>query len=45
MPDHALMGAILESRQGNVFVKMTGPTKVVQPALKTFQDMVLAALK
>jgi hypothetical protein len=45
LPDHLLMGAILESKKGNVFVKMTGPTQVVQPAIKAFQEMVEGALK
>ena len=44
-PDHVLMGAILESKQGNVFVKMTGPTQTVEPAIQAFQEMVTAALK
>jgi len=41
----ALRGAILESPQGDVYVKMTGPEKVVQQASQAFDGMVEQAAK
>jgi hypothetical protein len=40
-----LLGAILEGEGGPVFVKMTGPAKVVEAAGKQFRDMVLGPVK
>ena len=38
-----LLGAILESDQGNVFIKMTGPAKLVKSSQETFNKMVRSA--
>lgn len=43
--DYALLGAIIESDTGNVFIKMTGPEKVVKSAEADFRKMVTNALK
>jgi hypothetical protein len=45
MPDHALLGAILPSSEGNVFVKMTGPTPIVKGASDKFIEFITAAVK
>ena len=45
LPNYALVGAIIESSGGNVFVKMAGPTTVVQQADAEFRSMVQSALK
>lgn len=42
---YALLGAILEHRDGDVYVKMTGPEAVVKGATETFKRMVLEAAK
>lgn len=39
LPDAMLLGAILEGQSGNVFVKMTGPLKVVEAAAPAFRRM------
>lgn len=44
-PGSALRGAILESDEGNVFVKMTGPAALVKSAEADFKKMVESALK
>src|SRR5688572_5791357 len=36
-PNTMLLGAILESTQGNVFVRMTGPTELVKSARDDFK--------
>ena len=41
----ALCGAILESRDGNVFVKMTGPEPIVKSSSDAFKKMVSEAAK
>jgi hypothetical protein len=43
MPDQALLGAILESDEGNVFVKMTGPTSLVKEVRPQFLEFVKGA--
>jgi len=43
-PNSALMAAILESKQGNVFVKMTGPAALTQAAIPAFKKMIQDAL-
>ena len=43
--NYALRGAIIESDQGNVFVKMTGPAPLVASAEGDFKQMVESALK
>ena len=44
-PNSALRGAIIESDQGAVFVKMTGPAAIVKSAEGDFRKMVESALK
>ena len=39
-----LLGAILESDQGNVFIRMTGPAELVKASRDDFKKMVEAAL-
>jgi hypothetical protein len=45
MTGSALCGAILESPDGNVFIKMTGPTTAVKSASEAFKKMVSEAAK
>jgi hypothetical protein len=40
MPDYALLGAILESDNGNVFVRMTGPKTLVKSLTAEFKKMI-----
>jgi hypothetical protein len=40
MSDYALMGAIMESESGNVFVKMTGPKGLVKSSMTEFKKMI-----
>src|SRR6185436_13411430 len=42
---YALRGAIIESAEGSVFVKMTGPAAIVKSAEENFRKMVESALK
>src|SRR5262249_3775685 len=44
-PNSMLQGAILESEQGNVFIKLTGPAKLVQASRESFNKMVKSALE
>ena len=44
-PGSALLGAIIESEQGAVFIKMTGPAGLVKSAESDFRKMVDSALK
>jgi hypothetical protein len=43
-PNSMLLGAILESDQGNVFIRMTGPADLVKASRDDFKKMVEAAL-
>jgi len=45
MPDYGLGGAIIESGDGNIFVKMTGPKALVKSSLVEFRKMVEDGLK
>ena len=45
MSGYALCGAILESPDGNVFIKMTGPEAVVKASSEAFKKMVSEAAK
>ena len=45
MSGYALCGAILESPDGSVFIKMTGPTSVVKSSTEAFKKMVSEAAK
>ncbi len=45
LKDYMLLGAIVESPQGNVFIKMTGPAALVKSAEGDFRRMVEGALK
>ena len=44
-PNSMLLGAILESESGNVFVKMTGPAALTKASINQFKRMVEGALK
>ncbi len=43
-PGYVLLGAIIEDQAGYVFVKFTGPGKVVSAAAKDFRGMVASAV-
>jgi hypothetical protein len=43
--NYALLGAILEDDQGNVFVKMIGPELIVKNARDTFRNMIQQSVK
>ncbi len=45
MKDYALVGAIIEDADGNVFIKMTGPKELTKAAEADFQKMVEGAKK
>ena len=45
MPNHALLGAIIDASEGSVFVKMTGPKELTKSATADFKKMVESALK
>ncbi|HEY2343441.1 MAG TPA: hypothetical protein VGH90_10445 [Chthoniobacteraceae bacterium] len=45
VPNQALLGAILESADGNVFVKMTGPEDLVKATRQKFIDFITTAAK
>ena len=45
MKDHALLGAIITSPQGDVFIRMTGPAELVKSSTGSFKKMVEEALK
>jgi hypothetical protein len=45
VPNTKLLGAILESDRGNVFVKMTGPADLVSRARDEYRKMIQGALK
>lgn len=40
MPDWGLYGAILESPQGDVYIKLTGPADVVKTAAASFEGLI-----
>jgi len=44
-PNTILLGAVLESDSGNVFVKMTGPAALTKASIAEFKQMVESALK
>jgi hypothetical protein len=44
-PNTMLLGAILESPEGNVFVRMTGPAELVKTARDDFKGMIDTAAK
>ena len=44
LPNTMLLGAILESEQGNVFIRMTGPIELVKDSAHDFKKMVTGAL-
>ena len=43
-PGYSLMGAIVEGRQGSIFLKMVGQTKAVQAFEKPLVEMVKNAI-
>ncbi|MEN3370419.1 MAG: hypothetical protein V7609_2562 [Verrucomicrobiota bacterium] len=45
MPGYALCGAIMETAEGSVFVKMTGPNAVVKASTESFKKMISDAAK
>ncbi len=45
MKDHALLGAIVVSPQGDVFVRMTGPAELVKASTADFKKMMESGLK
>jgi hypothetical protein len=45
MAGYALCGAILESKDGDVYVKMTGPEAVVKSATEAFRKMISESAK
>lgn len=45
LPNTMLLGAILESAEGNVFVRMTGPLELVKSARDDFRKMIDTAAK
>jgi hypothetical protein len=45
LPNTMLLGAILESAEGNVFVRMTGPAELVKSARDDFKKMIDTAAK
>jgi hypothetical protein len=45
MPGYALCGAIMETPEGSVFIKMTGPEAVVKASTEAFKKMVSDAAK
>jgi hypothetical protein len=44
LENYALLGAIIEHKDGNVFVKMTGPAALVKESRKKFLDFLASAL-
>ena len=44
-PNTMLLGAVLESESGNVFVKMTGPVALTKASIAEFRQMVESGLK
>ena len=44
-PDSMLLGAIIESDEGNVFVRMTGPSALVKSSKENFTQMIEGAVK
>jgi len=44
MENYALLGAIVEHKEGNVFVKMTGPAALVKASRQKFLDFLATAL-
>jgi hypothetical protein len=44
LENYALLGAIIEHADGNVFVKMTGPAPLVKDSRKKFLDFIATAL-
>ena len=45
MPGYALLGIIIEGPEGSIFIKMTGPKKIVDSSKKAARKMVEDALK
>jgi hypothetical protein len=44
MTNYALLGAIIEDKEGDVFVKMTGPAALVKGSRQKFLDFLASAL-
>lgn len=44
LPNHALVGAIVEGSEGHVFVRMVGPSALAKEATASFKKMIESAL-
>ena len=45
VPNSGLIGAIIDSKQGAVFIKATGPKNIIKSTEKALRAMVKTALK
>jgi hypothetical protein len=45
LENYALLGAIIEDKDGNVFVKMTGPSALIKQSRKKFLAFITAAIE
>jgi len=45
LPDHELLGAIVEGPQGSLFFKLVGPAKTVDPVVADFDRMIASIRK
>jgi hypothetical protein len=45
MPGYALVGAVIESDNGNVYVRMTGPKELVKSSVTEFKKMIEGGAK
>jgi hypothetical protein len=45
LANHGLVGAIIESRAGNVFVRLTGPKEFTERLVQEFKNMIESGLK
>jgi hypothetical protein len=43
-PNFALLAAIVEGKNGSIFIKMTGPKKTVESQVSAMKKMVLDSL-
>jgi hypothetical protein len=45
LPDHALLGTVVQNSKGSIMIRMTGPKDLVHGATKRFKKMIEDALK
>lgn len=45
MPNHTLLGAIIEAEDGNIFIKFTSPNELAKSSREDFRKMVASALE